>query len=100
MSQAKKCPGCAKWKKFIDLRHTSHIIDNTMKKILISSVLLLSAAFGVLKAEDLKTGPWFNHYVNGINRLPARVTSYSYQSEADALTYNRDLSRVTSLNGT
>ena len=71
-----------------------------MKKALIPLLLLLNAAFGVLRAEDLKTGPWFNHYVNGINRLPARVTSYSYQSEADALTYNRDLSRVASLNGT
>ena len=71
-----------------------------MKKILVSLVLLLNVALGALQAEDLKTGPWFNHYVNGINRLPARVTSYSYQSEADALTYNRDLSRMASLNGT
>ena len=70
-----------------------------MKKTLILSVLLLNATLGMLKADDLQTGPWFDYYVNGINREPARVTSYSYAREADALTCDRNLSRMTSLNG-
>ena len=43
--------------------------------------------------------PWQNQYVNGINRLPSRATSYSYATEADALTYDRDRARMESLNG-
>ena len=60
--------------------------------------LLLSAIS--MNAEDLKNGPWFNQYVNGVNREPARATSYSFKSEADALTCNRDAARMASLNGT
>ena len=43
--------------------------------------------------------PRENQYVNGVNRLPARATSYSYASEADALTYDRENARMASLNG-
>ena len=43
--------------------------------------------------------PWYDHHVNSINRLPARATSYSYQSEQDALTLDRDASRMQLLNG-
>ncbi len=34
------------------------------------------------------------------NKLPGRATSYSYKSSEDALTCNRDKSRIISLNGT
>ena len=43
--------------------------------------------------------PWYDHHVNSINRLPARATSYSYESEQDALTLDRDASRMKLLNG-
>ena len=51
-------------------------------------------------AQTLSEGPWYNHYVNGINRLPARATSYSFDDEAKALDGNRETSRMVSLNGT
>ena len=37
--------------------------------------------------------------MNSINRLPARATSYSYESEQDALALDRDASRMKLLNG-
>ena len=43
--------------------------------------------------------PWYDHHVNSINRLPTRATSYSYESEQDALTLDRDASRMKLLNG-
>ena len=43
--------------------------------------------------------PWYNFQVNGINRLPARATSYSYPSEEAALACNRDASAMHLLNG-
>ena len=43
--------------------------------------------------------PWYDHHVNSINRLPARATSYSYESEQDALALDRDASRMKLLNG-
>ena len=51
-------------------------------------------------AQNLNEGPWFNHHVNEINRLPARATSYSYDDQAKALAGDRDNSRMVSLNGT
>ena len=73
-----------------------------MKKsfhVLLTSLLLVSTAV-CSYAENLSEGPWYNLYVNGINRLPARATSYSYQSADDALACDRDASRIESLNGT
>ena len=67
-----------------------------MKKYLI---LLFFSALS-LNAEDLSKGPWFDHYVNGVNREPARATSYSYVTAEDALSCDRDASRMLSLNGT
>ena len=52
-----------------------------------------------LNAENLTKGPWFDQYVSGVNREPARATSYSYNTVEDALEYNRDASRMVSLNG-
>ena len=43
--------------------------------------------------------PWYDHHVNGVNRLPARATSYSYESEQDALVKDRSISRMMLLNG-
>ena len=63
------------------------------------AIAFLLPAF-IMNAENLKDGPWFNHYVNGVNREPARATSYSFKSETDALAFDRDASRMISLNGT
>ncbi|MGN1220880.1 MAG: glycoside hydrolase family 2 TIM barrel-domain containing protein, partial [Candidatus Cryptobacteroides sp.] len=43
---------------------------------------------------------WQDQSVNGIGRLPARATSYSYSSVNDALTCDRSRSRIKSLDGT
>lgn len=40
-----------------------------------------------------------NQLVNSIHRLPARATSYSYKTVADALAGERDKARILSLNG-
>ena len=61
----------------------------------IASVCVLILALSV----SLYAEPWQNQYVNGMNRLPARATSYSYATEADALTNDRENSRMVSLNG-
>ena len=42
---------------------------------------------------------WRNQLVNSVNRLPARATSYSYQSAAEALSMDREQAKVISLNG-
>ena len=62
-------------------------------------ILLLFSAL-TLNAEDLTKGPWFNQYVNGVDREPARATSYSFATAEDALACDRDASRMVSLNGT
>lgn len=51
-------------------------------------------------AQTLSHGPWYDHYVNGINRLPSYATSYSYATVEDALAGNPETSRMMSLNGT
>ena len=53
-----------------------------------------------LSAENLSEGPWYNRYINGLNRLPAHVTSYSYKTADEALACDREASRIESLNGT
>ncbi len=42
---------------------------------------------------------WENEHVYEINKLPARVASYSYDSIEDALNFDREASRMESLNG-
>lgn len=42
---------------------------------------------------------WENPLVFEVNKMPARVTSYSYASAADALQGDRNLSRLMKLNG-
>ncbi|GHC58008.1 sugar-binding domain-containing protein [Roseibacillus persicicus] len=43
---------------------------------------------------------WQNEVLFEENKLPARATSYSYQTESEALTADRDASRLLNLNGT
>jgi len=50
------------------------------------------------RADEINN-EWKNIYVNHKNRLPTRATSYSYYTEQDALKGNRDLSRISYLNG-
>ena len=60
---------------------------------------MLMLATGLCSYAQDGFRPWNDHHVNGINRLPARATSYSYQSEQDALQCDRDASRIKLLNG-
>ena len=69
-----------------------------MKKTIL--FLILSLAPVCMIAENLSEGPWYDYYVNGVNRLPARATSYSFADTQAALSCDRDLARVSSLNGT
>lgn len=66
-----------------------------MKKIIL---LLLSILFfySILKAQK---NDWENEQVIGINKLPARTTSFSFKSVDDAIKGDRDRSRMLSLNG-
>ena len=68
-----------------------------MKKILIT-ILWFGLGVSAL-AQTLEKGPWFDYYINGINRLPARATSYSFDDQAKALAGDREDSRMLSLNG-
>ena len=70
-----------------------------MRKKLLALALFAVAALQ-LSAENLSEGPWFNRYINGLNRLPAHATSYSYPDVSTALAGDRDASRIASLNGT
>ncbi|MDB5249205.1 MAG: hypothetical protein JWQ40_3599 [Segetibacter sp.] len=45
------------------------------------------------------TEPWEDPLVSGINRDPSRATAYSFTTTDDALSLNRDKSRMISLNG-
>jgi len=45
------------------------------------------------------TDEWKNQYVNQVNRLNARATSYPFGSEADALTCDRARANIQMLNG-
>ena len=58
---------------------------------------LLSVSSLLSYAQGLEKGPWYDHHVNGINRLEARATSYSYASAEDALACDREASRIKSL---
>ncbi|MFR9554232.1 MAG: glycoside hydrolase family 2 TIM barrel-domain containing protein [Rikenellaceae bacterium] len=60
----------------------------------ILSILLVGIVFSGVANND-----WENEFVYGINKLPTRVASYSYQNSEDALTADRTKSRMTSLNG-
>ncbi len=70
-----------------------------MKRFLSFAVLFLCAC-AVSVADNLQQGPWFDQYVNGVNRLPARATSYSFPDIEKALAGDRKDARVLSLDGT
>lgn len=63
-------------------------------KLIISGIIFL-LAFNFSFAQN----DWENEHVFEKNKLDARVPSYSYKNATDALTGNRDLSRMKSLNG-
>lgn len=58
--------------------------------------LLIIIVTGHVTAQN----DWENELVNGINRMDARATSYSYNDVASAITGNRNLANIKSLNGT
>ena len=70
-----------------------------MKKrlVIISAMMMLTAGLCAYGQNGFR--PWNDHHVNGINRLPARATSYSYPDEQSALAYDREASRIHLLNG-
>lgn len=67
----------------------------------ISRFLVVTALTAVTMSFNILANahPREDQYVNGVNRLPARATSYSFENEADALAFDRTKSRMTSLNG-
>ena len=60
-----------------------------------SLILWLGLVVPVL-AQNLAEGPWFDYHVNGINRLSARATSYSFDDQTKALAGDRENSRMVS----
>lgn len=64
-----------------------------------SAMALIAAAFLPSAAGADSGQPWADPYVNAVNRLPARATSYSYRTESDALRGDRSLSRIEMLDG-
>ena len=62
-------------------------------------ILAGAFAMGAADSSAQTPAPWCDHTVSGINRLPARATSYSYGSVEDALTCDRTKARIESLNG-
>ncbi len=54
---------------------------------------------GTTLCQEHCPAPWQDHTVNSINRLPARATSYSYNSIEEALDGDRTKARIESLNG-
>lgn len=69
-----------------------------MKVLITVSYFSFLACISVF-SQDLND--WENPLVNGINRLPAHSTMYSFDNEIDAKAYDRSRStRVLSLNGT
>ena len=70
-----------------------------MKRNLLALALCVFSVHSLF-AENLNEGPWYNRYINGLNRLPAHATSYSYESAEQALAFDRNASRIESLNGT
>ena len=69
-----------------------------MKRILSFAVLSVLAC-AVSWADNLQQGPWFNQYVNGVDRMPSRATSYSFPDIQKALAGDRNDARIMSLDG-
>jgi beta-galactosidase len=62
--------------------------------------IALLCCLGTVFTASAQLQPWEDPSVNGINRMPARATSYSYPDEATALMVDRKASgRYQNLNG-
>ena len=70
-----------------------------MNNIIKTLVTILMLASGLFTYAQDGFCPWYDHHVNGVNRLPARATSYSYESEQEAIAKGRGASRMMLLNG-
>ena len=66
-------------------------------KRLLAIILCGSACCSATAASDWNAP--FDQHINALRRLPARATSYSYKTGQDALTCDRSLSRIRSLDG-
>ncbi|MDF7806450.1 glycoside hydrolase family 2 TIM barrel-domain containing protein [Pontiellaceae bacterium B12219] len=65
-----------------------------MKNIIMGSLVV-----GLALSAQAFNDDWENERMIEQGKLPTRATSYSYKTAEDALTGNRDLSRMKSLNG-
>ncbi len=71
----------------------------------ISCGILLLSSITCLEAENIvrqwrdNQPEWQNQYVNGVNRLPSRSTTYSFRDVTSALEGDRNKSEYLSLNG-
>ena len=71
----------------------------------ISCGILLLSSITCLEAENIvrqwrdNQPEWQNQYVNGVNRLPSRSTTYSFRDVKSALEGDRNKSEYLSLNG-
>lgn len=70
------------------------------KKLAISSLILLGAfSHNALAQKASEINDWENPDVIQINKMPARATAYSFNSEALALKGDREQANLLSLNG-
>ncbi|MFR9503881.1 MAG: glycoside hydrolase family 2 TIM barrel-domain containing protein [Rikenellaceae bacterium] len=60
---------------------------------------LLGAIFSMIAFSSVAQNDWENEFMFEKNKLPARVASYSYENEQDALGNDREQSRMVMLNG-
>ncbi len=84
------------------------IMNKTVLLILIAGLFSLQANAQLVDGtpapvppvpEVFNAEPWENQLVTSINRDPSRATAYSFASVQEALTGNRDQSRMLLLNG-
>ncbi|AUP78007.1 glycoside hydrolase family 2 TIM barrel-domain containing protein [Flavivirga eckloniae] len=79
---------------------TNDIMFNSsnLRFTFVLSMLVLLSGFNV-DGQTVQPELWQNQHVFGINKLPARATSYSYKETGSALEGNREASRLMMLNG-
>lgn len=66
-----------------------------LRLVAVAIILLSISIYG----QQLDKNSWQNQHVFGVNKLPARVTSYSFENEKLALEGDREKSKIKSLNG-
>jgi beta-galactosidase len=75
-------------------------LKNAVAILVMGTATMATAQIGV-SLSNYATQPWEDPQVNGINRLPARATSYSYASVDEAVKRDhKNSNRYQSLNGT